>query len=236
MILPKLLATGDKIHTRLEVESVIYESENYSYFDKLVIYDLFGTSDKFSGNEKGLCGYDKIDFEHLKVTDSRGHEYTRGVDYDLLYTDANLVYLEHHPIDPVNTLKYAADYGLVTSDTITWRLYEGGDVSGTDAHAFKIVFRDGVAEVYNNRNDIGMDVPIPAGALQGKCSIYVDFDAEVPDPKTNPAFHLGSEVPALQVRAAQIEHDGPLGGRFPAFRKRSAAGCGCSGSRTGCRI
>ena len=192
MILPKLLATGDKIHTRLEVESVIYESENYSYFDKLVIYDLFGTSDKFSGNEKGLCGYDKIDFEHLKVTDSRGHEYTRGVDYDLLYTDANLVYLEHHPIDPVNTLKYAADYGLVTSDTITWRLYEGGDVSGTDAHAFKIVFRDGVAAVYNNRNDIGMDVPIPAGALQGKCSIYVDFDAEVPDPKTNPAFHLGS--------------------------------------------
>ena len=37
------------------------------------------------------------------------------------------------------------------------------------------------------------------------------------------------EVPALQVRAAQIEHDGPLGGRFPAFRKRSAAGCGPEG-------
>ena len=185
MVLPSNVKAGDIIHTQLAVESVIYESEHYSHFDDLVIYDLYGASTRsgtpFTGSQPGKSSYDVL-FDTIKVTDSLGRTYELGTDYDILYTNADLVYKEHHPITPVNTLTYAADLEMLEAESTVWEPYvAGSSVAPKDAHAFKIVLKNGKDAVYNDRDDIGMDVEIPEGALTGKCFIYVDFDAKVPE-------------------------------------------------------
>lgn len=175
MVLPAAMKPGDPMHLQLMVESVLFESENYTYYDDLVIYDLYGTSSKFSStSQKDLVGYD-VDFSSIKVSDSLEREYVLGVDYDLYYTNKNLVYVEHHPISPLNTLTYAADYDLLEAPSTVWKQYhEGDEVTINDAHAFKIVLKNGKQTVYNHRTT-------DAGTEWIGYKVFVDYDAKVPE-------------------------------------------------------
>ena len=198
MVLPKRVKPGDSLHTKLEVESVIGEAEDYSYFSDLVIYDLYSTGNYSSllTHERNRKGYD-VDYSSIKVKDNRGFIYEEGKDYDIYYTNTGLIELEHHPIDPVNSLRYAADYkGL---ETAKWTLYKEGE-NTSNARGFKIVMKDGAGNVYNNRSDIDMNVPIPDGALVGTgATIIVEFDATVPSSVTS-----GYTYPNVEAYSAKM--------------------------------
>ena len=171
-------ASGMPVKSRLMVESVLYESENYTDFHNLQIYDVFGYP-----NTGGL--YD-VDFESITVRDklanndkniddedfASSHEFVLGRDYEIWYTTELLGSSEHHPISPVNTLNYAVDLNKIESEGTEWIKYDpiNGN-NGDGANAFKIVLLGDRATVKNGR-------------LSGEeewvtYEIYVDFDATI---------------------------------------------------------
>lgn len=190
MVLPAKVVKGDKIHSTLKVESILRESENYSDFHDLVIYDTYGVKE----TEPVKCGYTvdlstivvqqclsadiaKNQAEDLNSTQKGFHasRLVLGTDYDIYYTETPLVTKEHHPISPVNTLTYAADLENLEADTTQWIKYDPEQKqTGENAKAFKIVMRsDGAAgKIYNGKID-------SAHSDWMNYEVYVDYDATV---------------------------------------------------------
>lgn len=162
-----------KIKGQLKVESVLNESENYLDYHNLVIYDLYGeyiNDNNDSTNNNSKPAYN-IDFNSIKVSNNEGRLYERGKDYEIFYTKENLTGIEHHPLEKVKTLTYAANWEKVNSPSTEWIKYDENEHTGEGSRGFKILLlnengtvKNGKIQESNQRNDF---------------AIYVDYDAVV---------------------------------------------------------
>lgn len=131
------ISNMSRIRTTLAVESILSEAENYDWFENLSIYDVFGVPNDSTVDNFGERSPYDIDFSTVKVYDNAGNTLVLGQDYDIYYTYGDYVYVEHHPISPVNTLHYAANPNLEYSDS-EWILYDasmGGHISDPEKGA-----------------------------------------------------------------------------------------------------
>lgn len=162
-----IVKTGERdLKGRLTVESILNESENYLDFHDLVIYDLYGREDE----EDYKTAYN-IDLGTIQVTNSDEKTYELGKDYEIYYTTTDLIKFEHHPLNNVKTLKYAADWTQIEDYATEWIKYDGKEHNGEGSKGFKIVFL--------GENDTVKNGKLQAADHGNDFKIYVDYKATV---------------------------------------------------------
>lgn len=183
-----------KIKGNLKVESILNESENYLDFHNLVIYDLYGEyiSDANDDTSNNIKPAFNIDFSSIRVSNNENKLYELGKDYEIFYTKENLIRDEHHPLNKVKTLNYAANWSKINDSSTKWIKYDGKEHIGEGSKAFKIVLLNENGTVKNGK--------IQESSQKNDFTIYVDYDAEISSDGEGGIYH-----PNILAYTAQLK-------------------------------